>query len=148
MMDSVLSKAQKYCAFQERSHQEVRNKLIEWQVYGNDLEEIISSLITDNFLNEERFAIAYANGKLNQKSWGKLKIRQGLTEKKVSSYCIEKAIRQLDIITYKQKLQQAFDKKSRELDMNNYTDKQKMTRFLISRGFEIADITALYHKQS
>lgn len=146
-MDSVLSKAQRYCAIQERSHQEVRQKLIDWKVYGDDLEEIISSLISDNFLNEERFAIAYANGKLNQKGWGILKIRQGLKEKRVSEYCINKAINQLDSTTYERKLEQTFEKKSRELNIENYVDKQKMTRFLISRGFEISDITALYYRE-
>src|ERR1700741_430415 len=70
----ALGKAENYCAYQERSQQEVREKLYEWGVYPSVIERIVSKLIENNFLNEERFAIAYATGKLRQKGWGRNKI--------------------------------------------------------------------------
>jgi len=66
----ALTKAEHYCAYQERSQQEVRNKLYEWGLWTDTVENIISQLITGNFLNEERFAKAYTCGKFNQKAWG------------------------------------------------------------------------------
>src|SRR6195952_6162128 len=78
-----LTKAEQYCAYQERAQQEVRNKLYDWGLYPKDVEQIISNLIENNFLNEERFARMYAKSKFNQKSWGRIKIKQGLKFKQV-----------------------------------------------------------------
>ena len=72
------AKAEHYCSYQERSQQEVRDELYEWGQPANVVENIISELITGNFLNEERFAKAYATGKFRQKGWGKVKIKQAL----------------------------------------------------------------------
>src|SRR5438067_9022708 len=89
---TALAKAEHYCAYQERSQQEVRDKLYEWGLHSNDVENVIIELIAANFLNEERFANAYACGKFNQKAWGKNKIKQGLKFKKVSDALIKKAL--------------------------------------------------------
>ena len=78
----ALSKAEHFCAYQERAQQEVRDKLYEWGLWPDAVENIIVKLIGDNFLNEERFAKAYTQGKFKQKGWGKLKIKQGLKLKK------------------------------------------------------------------
>ena len=85
-------KAEHYCAYQERSQQELRNKLYEWCQYPNMIETIISQLISDNFLNEERFAKAYAKGKFRQKGWGRIKIKQGLKLKQVPNVLIKKGV--------------------------------------------------------
>lgn len=77
-------KAEAFCAYQERAQQELRDKLYEWGLHADEVEEIISELIVDNFLNEERFAIAYVSGKFRMKGWGKIKIKQGLKYKNVS----------------------------------------------------------------
>nr|WP_290939499.1 RecX family transcriptional regulator [Haliscomenobacter sp.] len=66
----ALQKLQRYCAFQERCYHEVRQKLYELSVYGDLLEEIVAELISDNFLNEERFTRTYARGKFRTRSWG------------------------------------------------------------------------------
>src|SRR5882757_6205956 len=71
-------KIQKYCAYQERSHQEVKHKLHTYGLTVDEADEIISSLITDNFLNEERFAKAFAGGKFRIKKWGRNKIEHEL----------------------------------------------------------------------
>ena len=109
--DRALSKLQKYCAYQERCHQEVRSKLIELKIYGDDLEEIIAELISDNFLNEERFAIAYAGGKFRMKKWGKVRIRIELKKRKISDYCIKKAMQEIDEEGYMEGLYKVIEKK-------------------------------------
>ncbi len=67
----ALTRAQLACAYQERCHQEMRNKLYEWGLYPDAVENILANLITENFLNEERFAKAYAGGKFRIKKWGR-----------------------------------------------------------------------------
>jgi regulatory protein len=96
----ALQKAGHYCAYQERSQQEVRNKLYEWGLWTSAVEIIISELIAGNFLNEERFAKAYTKGKFNQKGWGRIKIKQGLKFKQVPDVLIKKALTGIDKSEY------------------------------------------------
>src|ERR1700744_5801427 len=103
----ALVKAEHYCAYQERSQQEVRNKLYEWGLWTNAVENIISQLIGGNFLNEDRFAKAYTKGKFNQKSWGKIKIKQGLKLKQVPDVLIKKALAAIDPDYYFKALEDA-----------------------------------------
>ena len=95
---TALQKAEAYCAYQERSQYEVRGKLISLGIYHQELEQIILNLLETNFLNEERFANAYARGKMRMKSWGKNKIKQGLKFKQVSPPLIKKALQNLNIL--------------------------------------------------
>src|SRR6202000_3073498 len=95
-----LTKAERYCAYQERAQQEVRDKLYEWGLYPRSVETIISQLIESNYLNEERFAKAYAQGKFNQKHWGKIKIKQGLKLKQIPDKLIKKALETIDLSDY------------------------------------------------
>ena len=90
--EQALRKAESFCAYQERSQHEIRNKLYEWGLHQNDVETIISELIEANFLNEERFAIAYSLGKFRIKGWGKIKIKHGLKLKRVPEKLIHKSL--------------------------------------------------------
>ena len=101
---TAFAKAEHYCAYQERSQQEVRDKLYEWGLYPSVIENIIVQLIAGNFLNEERFALAYATGKFRQKGWGKIKIKQGLKFKRVSDPLIKKALKSINEDDYWQML--------------------------------------------
>src|SRR5690606_32650010 len=85
-------KASNYCAFQERSQQEVRDKLYEWGLHKEEVENLLVDLIQEGFLNEERFAMAYARGKHRINKWGVHKIRQGLKLKSVSPPLIQSAL--------------------------------------------------------
>lgn len=89
-------KAESYCAYQERSQFEIRNKLYEWGLHQKNVEEIISELIKLNFLNEERFALAYSLGKFRIKGWGKNKIRQGLKLKRIPDKLIIKSLKEIN----------------------------------------------------
>jgi len=109
---TALVKAENYCAYQERSQQEVRDKLYEWGLYSNTVEQVIIQLIDGNFLNEERFANAYTRGKFNQKGWGKIKIKQGLKFKRVSDPLIKKALNSINEDDYLLMLHQVVQKKS------------------------------------
>lgn len=144
--DEALAKLQQYCVYQDRCHSEIRNKLIELKIYGQDLEDIISSLIEDNFLNEERFARSYARGKFRMNHWGRVKILQGLKFKKISAYCIKKAMTEIDEEEYLETLKNLLIKyKSKRKFKNQYDQYQKIYAHAISKGYEgylIGDIIA------
>ena len=130
-------KAQLSCAYQERCQQEMRDKLYEWGLYSNDVENIIANLISDNFLNEERFAKAYAGGKFRIKKWGRIKIKIELKRRKISDYCIKKAMQEIDDIDYIKTLKDILTKKLKEnpkgkQQVRNY----KAAQYAMSRGFE------------
>jgi regulatory protein len=132
-----LAKAENYCAYQERSQQEVRDKLYEWGLYPNQVENIITRLIENNFLNEARFAVAYATGKFRQKGWGKIKIKQGLKLKKVSEPLIKKALNSIDGDDYLQMLNRIIEKKSATItEKAAYKRRYKLQQYAMSRGFE------------
>ena len=79
-----------YCAYQERSHKEVTEKLFKMGLKKNTIDEILSNLIQNNFINEARFASSYTSGKFRIKLWGKKRIKYGLKNHKVSDYNIQK----------------------------------------------------------
>ncbi len=134
---SAKLKIEQYCAYQERSQQEVRDKLYDMGLHKEDVENIISELIDNNFLNEERFATTFARGKFRIKHWGRIKIKQHLKLKKVSEYCIKKALSLIDPNEYEKIIIQLIEKKNRELkESDAYIKKQKVIRYVVSRGFE------------
>ena len=106
-------------------------------MYGDMLEEIIADLITENFLNEERFARSFARGKFRMKSWGKTRIRLELKRRRVSDYCIRKAMEEIEEEDYLPALQQLLERKKnliREKDI--YKFRQKLAQYALRRGFE------------
>lgn len=130
-------KAESYCAYQERAQQEVRDKLYEWGLYPNEVEQIVSELISDNFLNEERFAKAFVSGKFRMKGWGKIKIKQHLKAKRVSEPLIKIALREIDLDDYEQKLEELIAKKRSEFgEKLSLADKAKIVRYIQSKGYE------------
>lgn len=135
--NQALNKAQLSCAYQERCQQEMRDKLYEWGLYTDAVENIIASLVTDNYLNEERFAKAYAGGKFRIKKWGRIKIKLELKKRKISDYCIKKGMQEIDDSDYIKTLKEILAKKSNDIkggksQMRNY----KIAQYAASRGFE------------
>lgn len=136
--EQALPKIKQYCAYQERCHAEVRDKLYSFGLHKNEVEEIISGLITENYLNEERFAIHFAGGKFRMKQWGKIKIKQALKFKQVSDYCIRKALKEIDAHEYEKTFQKLVQQKVKTLksEKNIFIKKRKLQDFLLQKGFE------------
>ena len=135
--DDAQSKLEYYCAYQDRCHHEVRTKLIELGIYGDDLEDIITNLIIDNFLNEERFAQSYARGKFRLKKWGRNKIMQELKQRKISAYCLKKAMKEIDDDEYETTMFSLLEKKLPLVKgKNEYEIKTKLARYMITKGYE------------
>ena len=130
-------KAESFCAYQERSQFEIRNKLYEWGLHQKEVEEIISELIDQNFLNEERFALAYALGKFRIKGWGRLKIKQGLKLKGVPDKLIAKSLKAIDGDDYFSKLEQLLEKKSKTIaEKDLFKRRYLLTRYAAGKGYE------------
>ena len=136
--EQALQKLKHYCAYQERAHSEVKEKLYDLGVWKKDHDEIISTLIEENYLNEERFAIAFAGGKWRVKHWGRGKIKYELKQKQVSEYCIKKAMKQIDEEEYMTVLKKMADERYASLKSDQYMVRKKKTMdFLMARGFEM-----------
>ncbi len=134
---SALQKLKQYCAYQERCHSEVKEKLYSLGVRKSDHDEIMAALIEENYLNEERFAIQFAGGKFRIKQWGRIKIRSELKKRKVSEYCINKALKQIDEAEYLQTLEKLATKKYSLLKGEQYLIRKKKTMdYLMMKGFE------------
>lgn len=137
--EQALQKAKHYCGYQERSHYEVREKLYALGMHKQQVEELISQLIEENYLNEERFAIEFAGGKFRMKQWGRVKIKYELKQKKVSEYCIKKALKQIDEDDYLKSLNTLARKKWNSIKgegINHFVKMSKTTTYLMQKGFE------------
>lgn len=133
----ALVKMQNWCAYQERAQQDARDKLYQLGLWPDAVENIISQLIQDNFLNEERFAIQFAKGKFNIKKWGRVKIKQELKQKRITEYCLKKALNQFDEEEYMATLKKIIESKRRlTKETNAIKLKFKLMNFALSRGFE------------
>jgi regulatory protein len=133
----ALSKIQRYCAYQERAHSEVREKLFEYGIYEREVDEILAELITSGFLNEERFAKAFAGGKFRMKKWGRIKIIHALEAKGVSPNCIRSGLKELDDAAYAETLHEILTKKNQELAEDNiYSHRDRLAKYAIQKGYE------------
>ena len=135
--DIVLNKAQKYCAYQERCQWDVEKKFHDWQVDEEIRDEVLVELISQGFINEERFAAQFASGRFRIKQWGKQKIKVELKKRQISSYSINKALEKIRDEEYRLTLQSLITKKNKEVRAKNEFEKtRKIAQYLHSRGYE------------
>ena len=127
----------RYCVYQERSHRQVKDRLYSFGLYKNEVEDLLTELITNGFLNEERFALAYVGGKFRIKQWGRIKIKNGLKMQGITPYLINKALKEIDEQDYQATLKKLLKKKAALIDSANKLEiKQKLLRYAISKGYE------------
>jgi len=127
----------RYCAYQERSHLEVRRKLFSYGLFPSEVEELLTRLITEGFLNEERFAKAFAGGKFRMKKWGRYKTKKALESHGVSTRCIQRGLQEIDSASYSKTLTNLLIKKLAALKEENPLKKrQKAGTFAIGKGYE------------
>ena len=126
-----------FCAYRERSQKEVEDKLIEMRMIPDAREQIIIKLMKDNFLNEERFARSFVRGKFRIKKWGRIKIKQELKLKEISSPIVKLAMTEIDEEKYRQTLYELAEKK---LDLiretNSFKRRKKLSDHLLRKGYE------------
>lgn len=139
--EQVYQKLRHYCAYQDRSHSEVRAKAYSFGLRKTDVEELVSRLIEEDCLNEERFAKVFAGGKFRVKQWGRMKIIGELKQRQISSYCIAAAMQEIDEAKYKQVLHRLAVKRWNSIKApgTNFFVKMTKTRnYLLLKGYEPA----------
>ena len=135
--EKALQKIRQFCSYQERTHQEVKDKLYGYGLYKKDVELLLTQMIEENYLNEERFAIAFAGGKFRVKQWGRVKIKYELKQKQVSEYSIKKAMKQIGEEEYLALLHKLTEEKYAALKKEQYLIRKKKTMYyLMAKGFE------------
>jgi regulatory protein len=146
--EMALQKIRQYCIYQERCHAEVRQKLYSFGLSESNVEQLISQLIEEDYLNEERFAMQYAGGKFRMNKWGKMKIKQALKQKEISEYSIRKALKQINDEDYMNILNKLGEEKLRKLrsEKNIFIKKRKLRDYLLQKGYEAELIRNLYER--
>lgn len=126
-----------WCDRQERHHREVIEKLRSWGYYGDQADGMLADLISQNYVNEERFARAYCSGKFRIKGWGRIKIRQNLKALGISDYCIRKGLEEIDEQEYELKMQAWIDRKADDYrSLAPFSRNGKVAAFLQRKGYE------------
>jgi regulatory protein len=130
-------KIYKYCAYQERTHVEVRNKLYEYGLGSDAVDELLTQLIGEGYLNEERFAKTFAGGKFRIKSWGRIKITHALEAKGLTRNCIALGLKEINEADYVETLQTLLRKKAAGVQTDDdLVTRDKIAKYAIQKGFE------------
>jgi regulatory protein len=140
----ALEKMKNFCAYQERSQQEVRQKLYQSSFKGEDAEFVISELIKENFLNEERFARSFARGKFRMKQWGKIRIKLELQQKGISESCIRKGLSEIQDGEYFKVAAAMLKKLAKENKPKTPKEKWQLMSKVRAKGFEIEVIETVW----
>lgn len=138
-LDNLKTRLERYCAYQERCHQEVQTKLRQLGAFRNDSDAVISHLIQNDYLNETRFAMLYVRSKFSIKKWGKKRIVNELKQRKITSYNIDKALAQIIEEDYRLTFDTLAEKRWDQLKGNKEPlpqRKKKWINYLQYRGWE------------
>ena len=132
------TKMEAWCAYQERCQYEVDQKLFTWKFNETERSQIIADLISNRFIDEERFARAFVSGKFRIKHWGRNKIKQHLKQKRISDYSIKKGLQEIDPDEYWNTLKRLAERKMKEKKAKeeNWQIQTRTQRYLASKGYE------------
>lgn len=136
-LQEAKKKLEGYCAYQERCHKEVVAKLREMKMIPEAIDQIVVHLITENYLNEERFARSFTRGKFKIKKWGRNRIVSELKQRNISKYNIEHALREIDNEAYSNTLNALAEKRLGQITEKNIQKRRKkLADYLLYRGWE------------
>lgn len=141
----ALLKAKKLCSKQEKCIQDIRKKLVQWQVEDKKHDEIIDELLAEKYIDELRYAGFFVNDKFKFNKWGKIKIAYMLGGKGIPGHIVQAALDEIDEQTYRAMVIEELEKKNQAIkDPNPYTRKQKLVNFAKSRGYGLEMIYCLF----
>lgn len=133
----AIHKIEHYCAYQERCHEEVAFKLRSMKLDTQETDEIIAHLIESNFLNESRFACSFARGKHRIKHWGKIRIVNELKFRKITTYNINLALKEITSEEYSATFHNLAERHWEALrESDTLKKRKKFCDYLLRRGFE------------
>lgn len=133
----AIQKIEHYCAYQERCHEEVIQKLGSMKLDSVSIDEVMVHLIQENYLNESRFACSFARGKHRIKSWGKVRIVNELKSRNISSYSINLALKEIDPTEYIANFETLAEQNWQSVsEKNKLKKRKKCCDFLLRKGYE------------
>lgn len=137
-VDEAKRRLERYCAYQERCHKEVQQKLYEMRMIPLAIDEIIDHLLRHNFLNETRFAQTFARGKFRTKKWGRNRIVNELKMRQISKFNIKIALKEIPDSEYYKTFEALAEKRMQQLssEKNLQTKRKKLADYLFYRGWE------------
>ncbi len=136
-VEEATEKLRRFCTYRERCHQEVMTKLNALHMIPIAQEEIVITLMNEGFLNEERFAKAFAYDKFNLQKWGRHRITQELKRRELSPYLIRVALKEINADDYRLTFETLAQKRWQQLhDTDPYKKRKKLADFLMRKGYE------------
>ena len=136
-VEEARQKLQNYCSYQDRSHQEVQQKLSGMRMIPEAIDQIIVHLLEHNFLNEERFAKTYVSGKFRIKKWGRRRLTLELKKKGICKFNINQALNEINAVEYIETFNALAEKRINYIkEINKLKKKKKLADYLLYRGWE------------
>ena len=136
-LKEATKKLEHYCAYQDRCHEEVIQKLRSMKMDSDEIDAIIVHLIASNFLNESRFACSFARGKHRIKHWGKIRIVNELKFRKISQYNINLALKEITTEEYEATFHNLAEQNWESIrELNPLKKRKKFCDYLLRKGFE------------
>ncbi len=136
-IQEATKKLESYCTYQERCHKEVVQKLRNMNMIQQAIDHIVTHLISENYLNEERFAQSFARGKFNIKKWGRIRIIRELKFRGISKYNLKSALNEIEDSVYLETLDEISKRKLATLsETNTQKRRKKLADYLLYRGWE------------
>jgi regulatory protein len=136
-LKEALQKIEHFCAYQERCHDEVVSKLRSMKMDSDEIDQIMVHLITENFINEERFACSFARGKHRIKHWGKIRIVNELKFRNISQTLINTALKEISSEEYLETFHALAERHWETIkESNSLKKRKKCCDYLLRRGFE------------
>ena len=136
-LEEAKRKLESYCAYQERCHKDVVEKLRGMKMIPEAIDQIATHLIQENYLNEERFAKSFARGKFNIKKWGKNRIVNELKQRQISKFNIKIALKEIDQEEYMVTLDKLAKKRMQQItETSTQRKRKKLADYLLYRGWE------------
>jgi len=127
--------ARKYCAYQERCIYDLKKKLMEWNASEKTIASIVKQLEQEGFINEERYAVSFAIGKLRNNKWGKNKIYYALSKKNIPEIYVEMGLNEIDQEEYINTLKSVLASKKIN-DTDEFRRNNKLVRFAVQKGYQ------------
>lgn len=136
-LQDILLKMMRFCAYQERCESDIQKRLSRYQLSWEETQQIIKRLKEENYISEQRYADAFVRGKFRQNKWGKIKIEQGLRQKKIADKWIISSLENIDLQEYKENCKYLAKGKWERIQRGNGFEKgQKTATFLMGKGYE------------
>ncbi|MBP5650010.1 MAG: RecX family transcriptional regulator [Bacteroidales bacterium] len=136
----ILSKIERYCAYQDRCTQEVVTKLRSWQLEEQEQRQVLQILKNEGFIDDERYVQSFIRGKINTKQWGVQKIRLGLLQKGISKELIDKYIEDINPQQYTDNIQTVLRKWTQSHGPVTQENITKLYRHLMTKGYTYEEI--------